>query len=416
MAMKSRRRKNRPRGGLGGRNILLIVSGGIAAYKSAFLVRLLKRGEAEVRVVMSGAAAEFITPLTFEVLSGNPVGRELFAPRREPGVEHVELSAWADRIVVAPATADIIAKAAAGIADDLPGTVLAAAGCPVFFAPAMNAAMWENPALRRNIAILKKDGRLFVEPGSGGLACGDTGPGRMAEPEEIAGALRRSFEPGDMEGVKVVVTAGRTEEMIDPVRYISNRSSGRMGFALAAEAGSRGASVTLIHGPVDVSPPVVDRVRTVRTASEMRSEVRRAFPKCDVLVMAAAVADYAPARRGGAKIRRSGESLSVELRPTEDILAGLKGSKRKDQVVVGFALETEDAERNAREKIKNKGCDYLVLNVVGEESGFTVKTNSVTVFEGRRKVLSTPVVTKEEAASLILDKVAAGIRSRRRRR
>ena len=209
-----------------GKKILCIVTGGIAAYKAAFLVRLLRRRGALVRVVMSEAATKFVTPLTFEALSANPVARDLFAPRDEPGVEHVELASWAERIVVAPATADFLAKAACGLADDLASTVLAAARCPVYLAPAMNSGMWENPAVKRNVASLMGDGRRFIEPGSGDLACGETGPGRMAEPEEIADALDRSFVPGALHSVRVLVTAGRTEEAIDAVRYVSNRSSG----------------------------------------------------------------------------------------------------------------------------------------------------------------------------------------------
>ncbi len=405
--MKNRRGSNRNWEGLTGKKVLLIVTGGIAAYKSAYLVRLLKRGGAEVRVVLSEAAVEFVTPLTFEVLSGNPVPRDLFAPRQEPGVEHVELASWAERVIVAPATADFIAKAALGMANDLASAVLLASRCPVYLAPAMNEGMWENPAVQRNISALKRDGRVFIEPGTGELACGDVGSGRMAEPEELLKAIESSFAPGDLADVRVLVTAGRTEEEIDPVRYISNRSSGRMGFALASIAKERGAHVSLIYGPVDVPPPIVDSMRKVTTSSEMKSAVMRAFPRCDVLVMAAAVADYTPMGKAGSKMKRGHRELSVELRPTVDILASLKEKKRREQVVVGFALETDETEREIVQKIRSKGCDYLVLNMIGEKTGFSVPTNRITLFKGTRRVLSTPLITKEEAASLILDRIAS---------
>jgi phosphopantothenoylcysteine decarboxylase/phosphopantothenate--cysteine ligase len=403
--MMIRERSNRRGSGLAGKNILLIVTGGIAAYKSAFLVRLLERGGADVRVLMTDAAVRFVTPLTFEVLTGNPVPMDLFASRDKPVVEHVELAGWADRVVVAPATADFLGKVACGLADDLPSTAIMAARCPVYFAPAMNTGMWNNPAVIRNIEILEKDGRKFIDPGKGELACGDTGPGRMAEPEEIARALEASFAPGDLAGVRLLVTAGRTEESIDPVRYISNRSSGRMGFAIAAEAKGRGAHVTLVHGPVDVEPPSVDSVKSVTTAREMRSAVLRAFGRCDALIMAAAVADFTPVTRRKGKIKRRSGSQMLVLEPTADILAEAS-KRRKKQVVVGFALETDAPEANAKRKGKEKGCDYIVLNRIGKGTGFRTDTNRITVFKGGRRVLSTDLVTKEQAASHLVDIIA----------
>ena len=407
MNMKSRRGISRRGATLHEKRILLIVTGGIAAYKAAYLVRLLRRDGALVRVVMSEAATEFVTPLTFEVLSGNPVSWDLFAPRNEPGVEHVELASWAERVVVAPATADILSKAAHGAADDLAGTVLAAARCPVLFAPAMNAGMWENPAVGRNLSILERDGRRIIEPGEGDLACGETGPGRMAEPEEIVEAIRASFAPLLLSGVRVLVTAGRTEEEIDDVRYISNRSSGRMGFALARAAVEMGAKVTLVHGSVDLAPPPVDRVERVVSAEDMRRKVAKAFPRCDILVMAAAVSDFTPAKRAAGKMERGGGKLELELEPTVDILASLGGKKKKNQIVVGFALESGDAERRAKKKIREKGCDYLVLNRIGEKTGFGVTTNRITLFKAARKILETGLVRKEEAATLVLEKIAS---------
>ena len=392
-----------------------MVTGGIAAYKSAYLVRLLICGGAEVRVVMSRAAGEFVTPLTFEALSGNPVLSDMFARRSRPAIVHVELSAWAERVVVAPATAGIIAKAAAGVADDLASTVLCAARAPIYFAPAMNEAMWDNPAVQRNIETLRSDRRVILGPGSGGLACGAAGLGRMMEPEDIVRALEASFAPGDLDGIRVLVTAGRTEEDIDPVRYLTNRSSGRMGFAIAREARARGARVSLIHGAVDVAAPPVDSAEAVRSAADMKQAVVKAFARCDVCVMAAAVSDFAPAKRAAHKIKRTGAPLTLELRPTEDILARLKRSKG-GRIVVGFALETSDGEANAIAKARAKGCDYMVLNSPGERTGFSVATNRITMFKGGRKMLSTGIVSKEEAAALILDAVAADRRLRRPRR
>lgn len=396
------------------KRILCIVTGGIAAYKAAFLVRLLKRLGARVRVVMSEAATEFVTPLTFEVLSGNPVSWDLFAPRDEPSVEHVELASWAEIVIVAPATADFISKAACGAADDLASTVLAAARCPVYLAPAMNAGMWENPAVMRNIATLRSDGRRLVEPGAGELACGETGPGRMAEPEEIVAVIERSSVPGGLDGVRVLVTAGRTEEGIDAVRYLSNRSSGRMGFAIARAAREMGAKVSLIHGPVDVPVPEVDSVKRVTTAAEMKRAITRIFPACDILIMTAAVADFTPAAKRTGKMKREGKTIQIALEPTPDILASLSSKKKKGQIVVGFALEEPGNEAGAREKIASKGCDYLVLNTMSETTGFGVTTNSVTLFKGSRRLFETGLVSKDEAASRILEKISSDARLKRR--
>ncbi len=365
---------------------------------------------------MTPAATKFVSPLTFEVLSENPVSTDMFAPRKHPVLEHIELARWAERIVVAPATADIIAKAASGIADSLASAVLVAARSPVMFAAGMNEAMWANPAVRRNVERLAADGRIVLGPGTGYLACGDVGAGRMVEPEEILEAIEKSFAPGDLAGVRFLVTAGRTEEEIDPVRFLSNRSSGRMGFAVARHARERGAFVALVHGAVDVAPPEADSIARVTSAAELKRVVDRAFPRCDVLVMAAAVADFTAVKRERDKMKRAGEILSLELRPTPDILAGLKGRKKPDQIVVGFALETKNAEENALRKIREKGCDYLVLNSVGEGTGFAVETNRITIFRGAKKLVTTPLISKDEAASIILDSIATDRRLRRAKR
>ncbi len=413
--MATKRGKSSHGGGLSGRKILLVVTGGIAAYKSALLVRLLKTAGAEVRVVMSAAATQFVTPLTFEVLSENPVTTDMFARREQPVVEHVSLSKWAERVVVAPATADILAKAALGIADEIASTVLCASRAPVIFAPAMHDTMWANPAVKRNIEKLEADGRTVIQPGFGALASGDVGPGRVAEPADVVKIIERSFAPGDLAGVRVLVTAGRTEEEIDPIRYSSNRSSGRMGFAIARAAKERGARVTLVHGPVDVPPPAVDEIVRVTTAAEMKIATAKAFRACDVCVMTAAVADFAPVKRAKEKIKRKGETFSVELKSTEDILASLRRSKG-NRVVVGFALETGNGEANALRKAREKGCDYMVLNAPGDKTGFGVPTNRIALYRGERKLASSGLVSKDEAASIILDAVAADTRVRRTQR
>lgn len=393
-----------------GRNILLIATGGISVYKSAFLARLLMRKGADVRVVMSEAATRFVTPLTFEALTGNPVMTDLFAPRPEPSVLHVDLASWAELVVVAPATADFMAKAANGLADDLASAVVCASRCPVFFAPAMNEGMWMNPATKRNLETLKDDGREIIAPGSGELACGDSGVGRMAEPEEIAEALSRSFGyRGELAGMKLLITAGRTEEDIDSVRYISNRSSGRMGFALARTAGDMGADVTLIYGPVDVAVPGSRVAVSVKTAKEMKEEVLKRLGGCDALIMAAAVADYSPLKASEGKIKRDSEKLTLEMRKTEDILQAAGGMKSKGQKIIGFALEKENGEEEALRKLKEKNCDFIVLNMIGEETGFAVPTNRITIFDGEGEVLSTDVISKEEAARVILTEILAGV-------
>jgi len=412
--MPSRKRRNSKERSLAGRRVLLIVTGGISAYKSAYLVRLLKKSGADVRVVMTEAGSRFVTPLTFETLSENPVYIDMFAPRTEPGIEHVDLAVWADVVVVAPATADFIAKCATGIADDLASTTIVASRCAVYLAPAMNQAMWQSPTVRRNIETLRSDGRFIIEPGSGELACGEEGPGRMAEPEEILEALVAGLPGGELSGLKVVVTAGRTEEDIDDVRFITNRSSGRMGFALARELKRRGAEVHLIHGAVDVEPPAVDRVTSVRSAREMADATKKAFPSCDLLLMTAAVSDFTPARKARGKIKREKSTLKLELKSTEDILKSISRRKKKNQVVVGFALEAGEGEKEALKKLKSKGCDYIVLNLIGPDSGFSVPTNRVIVYNAGGRVAGTPLMSKEEVASAIVEIVIQDERIKRK--
>jgi phosphopantothenoylcysteine decarboxylase/phosphopantothenate--cysteine ligase len=413
--MSSRgRSRTSARTGLAGRKILCVVTGGISAYKSAWLVRLLVRRGASVRVLMTEAAQRFVTPLTFEVLSGNPVPLDMFAPRAR--VEHVDLAAWTELIVIAPATADFIGNIAAGLAGDLPSAVVCAARCPVMIAPAMNDGMWANPAVRRNIERLAADGRTIVEPGTGELACGTEGPGRMAEPEAIADAVASSFGPRSLDGIRVLITAGRTEEEIDRVRYISNRSSGRMGFALARRAAALGARVTLVHGPVDVPVPAVETAMSVGSASEMRTAVMRGLPRCDILIMAAAVADFTPSRTRKGKMHRADGPVTLKLSPTVDILAEASAKRREGQVIVGFALEGKGGEAAAKRKLREKGCDYIVLNSIGPRTGFGTDTNRVTVFRGTKKAAETGLVSKDEAAAAVIDALLADRRLRKAQR
>lgn len=408
--MENRRRKNRQGKGVNGRRIVLITSGGISVYKSAYLCRVLKRGGADVRVAMTEAATRFITPLTFETLTGNPVEISLFTGPGDPSVPHIDLSEWAERIVAAPATADFLARIASGMADDLPSGIISASGCPVLLVPAMNDRMWLNPATRRNVRTLREYGYIFVQPEEGELACGKEGIGRMAEPEEIARKLTESFEEETMlAGKKILVTAGRTEEDIDSVRYISNRSSGRMGCAIAGRASKMGAEVTLVYGAVDVPLPGVGRTVAARGAEEMKNAVLEEFGNNDVLIMAAAVSDYTPVSPVEGKMRRDRDSLKLEFRKTEDILKIAGERKSPGQKTVGFALEYSEDDEKAMEKLRGKNCDMLVLNLIGEKTGFTVSTNRISLYAGSGRILTTRLIPKEEAAGVILKQLAKGL-------
>lgn len=412
-------------------HIVLGVSGGIAAYKAAELVRLLVRDGMDVRVVMTRAATQFITPLTLKTLSGHEVlihlfesdasGLQAYAPDDAPGptgrpsgvdatgIEHIDIVKEADMVVVAPATADLLAKAAHGIGDDALTTVLLAAGPGVLFAPAMNHRMWNHPATLANVALLKSRGATFVEPGSGYQACGETGVGRLADPAEILAAVRaRLGASNDLAGRRVVITAGRTEEPVDPVRVLTNRSSGRMGRALAEEARDRGALVTFVSGVMSIDAPPGVEVVSAPTAGLMREAVLGNLRTADVLVMAAAVADFRPARPAAAKIRRSSGLDSIALEPTGDILKEASSLRRPGQVVVGFALETENGPAGAARKLKEKGADLIVLNnPTAAGSEFGGDTNQVTLLDadGVSEVL--PLQSKREVARAIFDRVAA---------
>ena len=388
------------------RNILVGVTGGIAAYKAAALVSMLKKRGANVRVMMTKNACRFVTPVTFEALSANQVASDTFEKEYEIG--HISLARWADACVVAPATANCMAKMAAGIADDIVSTVLLALRCPVFLAPAMNSAMWENPATRANRELLESRGAVMIGPASGRLACGDEGAGRMSEPEEIADELERHFgRKADMKGLKVLVTAGATVERIDPVRYITNRSTGKMGYAIARAAAERGAEVTLVSGPVSLtSPPGVSTVR-IESSADLFREVTRLAPEQDVVIQAAAPADYTPEKAESEKIKKSGEDLVLRLVRTRDIARTIGESKKPGQVFVIFAAETSALRENAVEKLRSKNADMVVANdVTLPGAGFAADTNIVTLItrDGERDL---PLALKSEVASQILDGVKA---------
>lgn len=363
------------------RRILLGVTGGIAAYKSAELVRLLKKAGHEVRVVMTRGAEAFVTPLTFQALSGEPVRTSLLDPEAEAGMGHIELAKWAEQVLIAPASADFIARLAQGMADDLLTTVCCATEAPIAVVPAMNQAMWRNARTQRNIRLLQEDPQVVLwGPDQGAQACGDTGPGRMLEPEVILG-LADAGDDGALAGKRVVITAGPTREPIDPVRYISNHSSGRMGYALASAAREAGARVVLVSGPVTLAAPAGVDVRPVITAEEMLREASRAVDEgCDLFIATAAVADYRPEICAGDKIKKTGETMALSLVRNPDTLATIAG-RIDAPFTVGFAAETTDVAHYATDKLQRKKLNMIVANDVSAPGlGFNSDNNAVTVF------------------------------------
>jgi len=389
------------------KTIVVGVSGGIAAYKSAELVRILVTRGAKVRVMMTRNAREFITPLTLQTLSQNPVASDTFSLTQESEIGHIRLADSADAIVIAPATADVIARAAVGIADDLVTTVLLAARCPVAFAPAMNVHMYQHPTVAENLARLKSRGVTVIDPAEGELACGYEGKGRLAEPPVVVEEIERMLSPHDLASERVLVTAGPTQEAIDPVRFVSNRSSGKMGFAIARAAWRRGGSVRLVAGPSAVAQPYsVERIDTV-SAAEMLAALSRNFPWCSVLVMAAAIADFRPARSAARKLKKDERGMKLELEAIADELPRL-AAKKGNRILVGFAAETEDLEDNARAKLKRKKLDLIVANDVTQEgAGFGVDTNIVTLIGGDGRSQSYPKLSKDEVGDLIVDRIVA---------
>ncbi|RMG57137.1 MAG: bifunctional phosphopantothenoylcysteine decarboxylase/phosphopantothenate--cysteine ligase CoaBC [Gammaproteobacteria bacterium] len=361
------------------RHILLGVTGGIAAYKAAELVRLLRTAGAEVQVVMTHAAGKFITPLTLQALSGRPVRDELFDPEAEAGMGHIELARWADAILVAPATADFLARLAQGRADDLLATLCLASEAPLLVAPAMNRVMWENPATQANVDLLRARDIAILGPEAGEQACGETGTGRMREPEALCADLQRLFAGNALAGLQVLVSAGPTQEPIDPVRYLGNNSSGRMGYALARAAREAGASVTLVSGPVSLEPPEGVQLIRVQTALEMRDAVLAEARQADVFIATAAVADYRVADPRSSKHKRGDGPLRLELVENPDILAEV-AALPEAPFTLGFAAETDALERHAREKLVRKGVDMIAANRVGPGLGFGSEDNALEVY------------------------------------
>jgi phosphopantothenoylcysteine decarboxylase/phosphopantothenate--cysteine ligase len=363
-----------------GKRILLGVTGGIAAYKSPDLVRRLRERGAEVQVVMTAGAREFVTPTTFQAVSGRPVRSELWDAAAEAAMGHIELARWADAVLVAPASADFLARLASGQADDLLATLCLATQAPIAVAPAMNHLMWSNAATRANVATLTQRGVRIYGPGEGDQACGETGPGRMLEPSDLAERLNALLQgpDGALAGRRVLITAGPTRERIDPVRFISNRSSGKMGFAVAQAAREAGATVVLVAGPVTLTTPADIKRVDVESAADMLSAVLRDLPGADIFISTAAVADYRPARAAEQKIKKTAETLDIAMERTVDVLATV-AARAERPFVVGFAAETEAVEQNARAKLMKKNLDMIAANEVGHDKGFDCEDNQLIV-------------------------------------
>jgi phosphopantothenoylcysteine decarboxylase / phosphopantothenate---cysteine ligase len=382
--------------------LLLGVGGGIGAYKAAELARLLMQQDHQVRVVMTRAAEEFVRPLTFAALTGQKVLTDLFAI--EDAIEHIAVAQEHETLVIAPATADLLAKLAHGLAGDFLSTLYLAFTGPVVIAPTMNVNMWQHPATQENLAALVKRGHTIVEPDSGYLACGMVGPGRLAEPEAIVAAVQsRQRRKQDLEGETVLVTAGPTQEPLDPVRYISNRSSGKMGYALAEAAVARGARVILISGPVHLPAPRGVELIGVHTAVEMRDKVMEQLAHADIVIKAAAVADFHLSKVPDQKVKKTAARISLELDPTPDILAEL-GRKKGDYLLIGFAAETQNVQQEARRKLESKNCDMVVGNLVGgTETGFESDLNEAVLALRTGETIPVPRATKREVADRIFD-------------
>ncbi len=397
---------------LKGRKILLGVTGGIAAYKTATIIRLLVKEGAEVKVIMTPLAKEFITPLTLATLSKNPILVDFFDPEDGRWNSHIDLGMWADLFLVAPATANTMGKMAAGIADNLLLTTWLSARCPVFLAPAMDMDMLGHQATARNIETLRGFGNHIIEPDTGELASGLEGKGRMAEPEVIVKELKqflskKKIAERPLAGKRVFINAGPTVEPIDPVRFISNHSSGRMGIAIADEAARLGATVTLVLGPVNIRPSHANITTiAVKTAAEMKEASVRAFRHCDIGILAAAVADFTPDKASNKKIKRGKGEMTIRLMPTEDIAAFLGTMKKDSQILAGFALETDNEISNATEKLKKKNLDLIILNSLRDEgAGFGHDTNRITLIDSNNNIDKFELKSKEEVASDILEKI-----------
>ncbi len=382
------------------KHIVIAVSGSIAAYKIATLVRLLKKAGASIQVLMTEEATQFITPLTLSTLSGNPVLVDYYDPKTGEWNNHVHIAQAADLILIAPATANTLAKCAQGLCDNLVQAIYLSAKSPVYIAPAMDLDMWIHPAVKNNIALLESYGNLIIQPGNGELASGLVGEGRLAEPEEILDFISMNLEQDlPLKGKKALVSAGPTYEAIDPVRFIGNHSSGKMGYAIAGQLAKLGAEVTLVSGPTALTTPKGVRKIDVKSAQQMLDACAEHFPAADITVMSAAVADYTPTEVADQKIKKKAEDFSIALQKTTDILATLGAQKRPDQVLVGFALETNNELENAKDKLKRKNLDFIVLNSMQDKgAGFAHDTNKVTVIQKDGQVMAFDLKSKEEVA------------------
>lgn len=390
---------------LEGKHIILGVTGSIAAYKIASLASMLKKQQAHVTVIMTKNATNFINPITFEELTGNKCLVDTFDRNFQHSVEHVSLARTADVFLIAPASANVMAKAAHGIADDMLTTTLLACECPKIVAPAMNTRMYRNPVTQDNIRLLRHYGMEVITPARGYLACGDVGEGKMPEPELLFEYLVKALTPKDMEGIKLLVTAGPTQEAIDPVRYISNHSTGKMGYAIARAAMLRGARVTLVTGKTDLTPPIgVDTVQ-ITSAAEMADAVKGRADEQEIIIKAAAVADYRPKSISDEKIKKKDEEMSIALERTEDILGFLGAHKREGQFLCGFSMETENMEENSRAKLRKKNLDLIVANNLKQAgAGFGTDTNVVTLLS-EKETVELPIMSKEEVAERLLDHI-----------
>jgi phosphopantothenoylcysteine decarboxylase/phosphopantothenate--cysteine ligase len=393
-------------------NVALGVCGGIAAYKAVEVLRGLQKAGCVVRVAMTQRACEFVQPLTFRALSGSHVVVDDYAPDNPDPIAHITFSQTADLLVVAPATANIIAKFAHGVADDFLSSTYLACSAPVLIAPAMNTTMWEHPATQRNLQQLRSDGVHIMEPDAGEMACGTIGPGRLSEPERIVATameiLARSNRTKDLTGERFLITVGATREEIDPVRFISNRSSGRMGYALAEAAMRRGGEVTVVAGITSVNPPVGVRIIEALSAEEMAQAVARERGNASIFIGAAAIADYRPAQRADEKIKKSNDSITLTLERTPDVLSQVAAARENGMLVIGFAAETENLLANARAKLSSKNLDAIVANdVTRADSGFDSATNAITIITRDRDPIELPVMAKSDAADRILDVIAS---------
>lgn len=393
---------------LKGKMVILGVTGGIAAYKSAALASLLVKAGADVQVIMTEHAQEFIAPITFEALTGHRCLTDTFDRNHEYSTEHVELGKRADAVIVAPATANVIAKLAHGIADDMLTTTILACRCPKIIAPAMNTRMYENPVTQDNMELLRKYGMEVVEAASGRLACGDVGAGKMPEPEALFQyVLKACAFPKDMEGLKVMVTAGPTQEIIDPVRYVTNHSTGKMGYSIAKICALRGADVTLVSGKTSLEPPMFVTVVPVTTAKDMYEAVVSGSEETDIIIKAAAVADYRPKKVSDEKIKKSDGRMVLEMERTEDILGYLGAHKREGQFLCGFSMETENMLENSKAKLAKKHVDMIVANNLKVQgAGFGTDTNIVTIIT-KENITELELLSKDEVAKRLLDEILA---------